>query len=149
MSKSTTADVRRERYDRTNAARYLREHHRLPVTAKALANRHSLGTGPKVVYYGSKPLYPEDELDRWAEAQVHAMPRRAAFGRGASARCSQKTSFHKKPQAARACARRRRRSISVPGEASTRFSTGHRDRLAGRLQRSRNHVIRPSDPLSG
>jgi hypothetical protein len=56
------------RLDTTEAARYLRDTHGIPVTEKTLRNRRAAGKrrGPACRYFGVKPLYDVAELDRWA-----------------------------------------------------------------------------------
>jgi hypothetical protein len=67
---TSTGRLKIRRYRRAEAAAYLREQHGLPCTKKTLSNLNSIGKGPKPEYYGSVPIYREDELDRWAEAVV-------------------------------------------------------------------------------
>lgn len=49
------------------AAEYVRNEHGIPVEATTLANMRAQRRGPKPEYFGWKPLYDIQELDRWAE----------------------------------------------------------------------------------
>src|SRR6266481_5531639 len=56
--------------DRQTAARYLKEKHAIPTTAKTLANWMAAERGPKIRYLGTKPFYDIAELDRWAKDEA-------------------------------------------------------------------------------
>jgi hypothetical protein len=58
------------RMDTSMAARYLREEHGLPTEPKTLVNHRALRKGPAVRYFGAKPLYDREELDRWARDEA-------------------------------------------------------------------------------
>ena len=55
------------RMETKDASEYLRDEHGIPVEPGTLANLRAQRRGPRVVYFGWKPLYERDELDRWAE----------------------------------------------------------------------------------
>jgi hypothetical protein len=55
------------RMETKDASEYLRDEHGIPVEPGTLANMRAQRRGPRVVYFGWKPLYERDELDRWAE----------------------------------------------------------------------------------
>jgi len=56
---------------RTDAARYLRDVHGIPVQPSTLAKWHSQKSdGPPAHLAGRVPLYPRDELDAWATKRL-------------------------------------------------------------------------------
>jgi len=56
-----------KRLRRSEAARYLRDVHGIPVQPATLAKWHCLRSdGPPAYHAGRVPLYPLDELDAWA-----------------------------------------------------------------------------------
>lgn len=58
------------RYRRREASAYLAEVHGVPVAFTTLEKMASVGGGPSFVYFGRIPLYPREELDRWAMAKL-------------------------------------------------------------------------------
>lgn len=56
------------RLRRSEASRYLAERWGIQRAATTLAKAASTGGGPRFQKAGRIPLYPETELDRWAEA---------------------------------------------------------------------------------
>jgi hypothetical protein len=61
---------------RTDAARYLREVHGIPVQPATLAKWHCTGSdGPPAHHCGRLPLYPRDELDAWAKKRLGPLHR--------------------------------------------------------------------------
>ena len=64
------------RLRRSEAARYLREVHALPVAATTLAKWFCLRSdGPPAYVAGRIPLYPRDELDNWARLRLGTLRR--------------------------------------------------------------------------
>jgi hypothetical protein len=56
---------------RVEAARYLREHHGIPVSPATLAKWFCLRSdGPPAYLAGRVPLYPRDALDSWAHKRL-------------------------------------------------------------------------------
>lgn len=56
---------------RTDAARYLRDVHGIPVQPSTLAKWHSQKSdGPPAHHSGRVPLYPRDQLDIWATKRL-------------------------------------------------------------------------------
>lgn len=56
---------------RSDAARYLREVHNLPVAATTLAKWFCVRSdGPPAYLAGRTPLYPREELDAWAKQRL-------------------------------------------------------------------------------
>lgn len=52
---------------RSDAARYLRDVHGIPVQPATLAKWHCVSSdGPPAYHAGRVPLYPREELDAWA-----------------------------------------------------------------------------------
>lgn len=60
----------RQNLRRNEASAYLLEKHGLSFQPQSLANLASRGGGPRFRKAGKTPLYPRDELDRWAEARL-------------------------------------------------------------------------------
>lgn len=58
--------LRKPRLRRWEAADYLRIKHGIEVAAATLAKWATLGGGPAYQRVNRTPLYPRDELDRWA-----------------------------------------------------------------------------------
>ena len=52
--------------DPSTASAYLDELYSVPLGPKALANRRASRQPPHAVYFGSKPMYRIEELDRFA-----------------------------------------------------------------------------------
>ena len=55
---------------RREASNYLKEEHGIPVAPATLAGMARYGDGPDFHRFRGIPLYPRDELDRWAKAQL-------------------------------------------------------------------------------
>ena len=55
-----------KRYRRKEASDYLFEYHGISYKPSTLAKLACLGGGPKYQLANKIPLYPENELDRWA-----------------------------------------------------------------------------------
>lgn len=53
---------------RAEASAYLKEKWGIDRKPSTLAKIASLGGGPKFLHAGRFPLYPEDELDSWAQS---------------------------------------------------------------------------------
>jgi len=53
---------------RAAASAYLKENHGIDRTPGTLAKYAVIGGGPRYQLAGRIPLYPEDELDKWAES---------------------------------------------------------------------------------
>ena len=67
MSDSPQANTWPPKLRRTDAARYLRDVHGIPVQPATLAKWHCVSSdGPPAYHAGRVPLYPRDELDAWA-----------------------------------------------------------------------------------
>lgn len=62
------------RLTRAQAVEYLGRRHGIPIKENTLYHRHMEDTGPPIVYFGRKPLYPVAGLDEWAEAAVSDQP---------------------------------------------------------------------------
>lgn len=58
-----------KRYRRQEASTYLKSKHGLDYAHTTLAKLAVIGGGPKFQLAGRIPLYPECELDIWAEAK--------------------------------------------------------------------------------
>jgi len=56
------------RYRRSEASIYLKERWSVSRTPGTLAKLAVIGGGPRFQLDGRIPLYPEDELDSWAES---------------------------------------------------------------------------------
>ncbi|MBI0435425.1 DNA-binding protein [Roseomonas sp. KE0001] len=56
----------RENYYRQEATLYLYQKHGLKVAVGTLAKLVTTGGGPRYFKMGRSPLYPKQELDRWA-----------------------------------------------------------------------------------
>jgi hypothetical protein len=63
------------RLRRAEASRYLQVVHGLPVAVATLAKMAVNGGGPRYHKTGRIPLYPRDELDKWAEARLGGLRR--------------------------------------------------------------------------
>ena len=57
-----------KRFRRSAASAYLRETWGISRTPQTLAKLACVGGGPKFQYAGKIPLYPQDQLDLWAES---------------------------------------------------------------------------------
>lgn len=58
--------LRKPRLRRPEASEYLELAHGLTIAPATLAKLVSVGGGPGFQKAGRSPLYPKDELDRWA-----------------------------------------------------------------------------------
>lgn len=58
------------RLRRAEVPAYLAEEHGIVIAKATLAKLASIGGGPGMVYFGRVPLYPTEELDRWAKARL-------------------------------------------------------------------------------
>jgi hypothetical protein len=56
-----------KRLRRTEASEYLKEIHGISRTPGTLAKLAVTGGGPRFQHVGRIPLYPIEELDKWAE----------------------------------------------------------------------------------
>jgi hypothetical protein len=56
-----------KRLRRTEASEYLKQKYGIERTAGTLSKLAVTGGGPRFQHVGRIPLYPTDELDRWAE----------------------------------------------------------------------------------
>ena len=63
-----TMNTQPMRLRRTEASSYLKESWGINRTAGTLAKLAVIGGGPRFQLAGRIPLYPENELDRWAES---------------------------------------------------------------------------------
>ena len=52
--------------DPSTASSYLDDEYSIPLKPKALANRRASRQPPHAIYFGSKPMYRIEELDRFA-----------------------------------------------------------------------------------
>ena len=78
------------RLTRSQAVEYLSRRHGIPIKESTLYRRRMEKTGPPIVYFGRKPLYPLEGLDKWAEAVLRPYPTGVKFrGRITSSRRSQ------------------------------------------------------------
>ena len=62
--------LHKPRLRRWEASEYIELVHGLTVAAATLAKLASVGGGPGFHRVGRVPLYPRDELDRWAEQKL-------------------------------------------------------------------------------
>jgi len=62
--------LRKPRLRRTEASEYLLLVHGLTIAPATLAKYASVGGGPAFNKSMRTPLYPKDELDRWAEERL-------------------------------------------------------------------------------
>jgi hypothetical protein len=58
------------KYRRDDASKYLKDQHGIDRKPATLAKYACVGGGPRYVLDGRVPLYPEPELDAWAEARI-------------------------------------------------------------------------------
>ena len=70
MPAEIISPVRRRRLRRTEASKYLKEHHDYNCAPKTLAKLAVIGGGPEMVYAGRFPLYPEDALDEFVRSKL-------------------------------------------------------------------------------
>ena len=70
MSAEIPRLVRPRRLRRTEASKYLKEHHDYNCAPKTLAKLAVIGGGPEMVYAGRFPLYPEDALDDFVRSKL-------------------------------------------------------------------------------
>jgi hypothetical protein len=61
------------RFRRHEASAYLKEKWGLDRRPATLAKYASVGGGPKLEYAGRIPIYPQDELDIWAQSIFSAL----------------------------------------------------------------------------
>jgi hypothetical protein len=66
-------DLQKPRLRRWEASEYMEFAHGLTVAPATLAKLASVGGGPGFHRMGRIPLYPRDELDRWAKARLGRM----------------------------------------------------------------------------
>ncbi len=64
-----------DRLTRAQAAEYLSRRHGIPIKESTLYHRQTEKTGPRIEYFGRKPLYPVDGLDEWAAAVLRPYPK--------------------------------------------------------------------------
>lgn len=71
MTDETPSKAWPRKLRRSDAARYLREVHDIPVQPSTLAKWHSTRSdGPPAHHAGRFPLYPIEELDVWARKRL-------------------------------------------------------------------------------
>ncbi|MDI3308528.1 MAG: DNA-binding protein [Acetobacteraceae bacterium] len=80
MNKQKPADwlpphLRKPRLRRAEASEYLLHAHGLPVAVATLAKWATIGGGPGFQKAGATPLYPREELDRWAMERLGKLVR--------------------------------------------------------------------------
>lgn len=68
-------ELRRPNLRRVEAARYLELRHGVRVAVATLAKLAVLGGGPGFHKMGRVPLYPAEELDRWAAERLGSLVR--------------------------------------------------------------------------
>jgi hypothetical protein len=73
--------MRKPRLRRAEASEYLMQAHGLPVAVATLAKWATVGGGPGFQKAGVTPLYPRDELDRWATERLGRLMRSTSEGR--------------------------------------------------------------------
>jgi hypothetical protein len=56
--------------DAEGAAQYLNEVHCVPASKKRLSTWRSARMGPHPIYFGSRPMYRRDELDKFATTEA-------------------------------------------------------------------------------
>jgi hypothetical protein len=66
-----------KRLPRHEAVKYLVEEHGIKFSEKTLRNRHTLGTGPRCEYFGSRCYTTPPWLDEWVKEGVSAEPAKA------------------------------------------------------------------------
>ena len=66
---------------RKEAARRIRDIHRLSCTEGTLANHASDGTGPFYHVCGSRSIYLDRDIDEWARARISPPIRKASEAR--------------------------------------------------------------------
>jgi hypothetical protein len=54
----------------TQASSYLKEQHGITCAPRTLQDMRASGVGPRYVRDGNRVLYPEPELDAWANARL-------------------------------------------------------------------------------
>lgn len=67
--------TRPRRHRRAEASRYLKEKYGIERKPATLAKLACLGGGPRFESAGRVPLYPEPELDAWAESLISPLKR--------------------------------------------------------------------------
>lgn len=80
MDNQTSAEqlpphLRKPRLRRAEASEYLLHAHGLPVAVATLAKWATIGGGPGFQKAGAIPLYPREELDRWAMERLGKLVR--------------------------------------------------------------------------
>jgi hypothetical protein len=63
-----------KRLRRREAVKYLAEEHGIKFSEKTLRNRHTLGTGPRCEYFGSRFYTTPPWLDEWVTEGVSDEP---------------------------------------------------------------------------
>lgn len=63
-------NLRKPRLRRAEASDYLRLAHGIEIKPSTLAKYATVGGGPSYNKCGASPLYPTDELDRWAAERL-------------------------------------------------------------------------------
>lgn len=82
LDSAAAACQRKPRLRRWEASRYLREQHGIELQPTTLAKIACLGSdGPPFFKCGRVPLYPIDELDRWAVARLGPLRTNTSGGR--------------------------------------------------------------------
>jgi hypothetical protein len=85
-AKETIADLpprlRKPRLRRSEAAEYLGLVHGIEVAPATLAKLVTTGGGPAFNKFGQTPLYPREELDRWATERLGPLVRSSSEARG-------------------------------------------------------------------
>ena len=69
------ARLRKPRLRREEACEYLEQVHGIPIARSTLAKYASIGGGPSFQKINRTPLYPKEELDRWANEKLGRLVR--------------------------------------------------------------------------
>lgn len=75
MNVELPPDLRKPRLRRVEASDYLRRVHGVELAPATLAKLASIGGGPGFQKSLRTPLYPTDELDRWATERLGGLRR--------------------------------------------------------------------------
>ena len=62
-----------EMVNRNGAPKLLKDELGIELAPQTLANMHTKGNGPPVVYFGRKPLYPVHLLFAWARSRMSGL----------------------------------------------------------------------------
>jgi|HubBroStandDraft_2_1064218.scaffolds.fasta_scaffold782920_1 hypothetical protein len=73
------------RYRRREAAAYIREKYKVPCAEATLTTKACRGGGPRFSMFGRVPIYAEEDLDTWVEAELGEPVRNTSEARAARA----------------------------------------------------------------